>query len=154
MEDILGYIIIFGLIITFTWIYFSKNEKSKTFSLTKKVYSFGWVDLKVRKKGSETDCLLFEFSTEINNPVIKLELIKNNRTIEQMPLPEGLVAEDEENMICINYDAFKDALKEKNALFDSFRFTITGDNDKKLKTGIVAFNKRYSVFVPDTGHYN
>jgi len=154
LEDILGYIIIFGLIIAFTWIYYSKKEKRKEFSLTNKNYSFGSINLLIRKKATEIECLLLKINPEASNAEIMLELIKSNRTVETFLLPSELIIKENTKNYCILFDELKIYLKDKSGTFDSFRFVIINKNNNKLKTGIIAFNKRYSVFVPDTGFYN
>ena len=154
MEDILGYIIIFGLLIAFTWIYFSKKEKRKEFSLTNKKYSFGSIDLLVRKKASEIECLLLKINPASSNAEIVLDLIKSNRTVDSLLIPPDLIVEENTENYCILFDELKMFLKDKTGTFDSFRFVIILKNNNKLKTGILAFNKRYSVYIPDTGRYN
>jgi len=154
LEDILGYIIIFGLLIAFTWIYFSKKEKRKEFSLTNKKYSFGSIDLLVRKKASEIECLLLKINPASSNAEIVLDLIKSNRTVDSLLIPPDLIVEENTENYCILFDELKMFLKDKTGTFDSFRFVVINKNSHKLKTGIIAFNKRYSVFVPDTGFYN
>ncbi len=154
MEDILGYIIIFGLLIAFIWIYFSKKEKRKEFSLTKKNYSFGSINLLIRKKASEIECLLLQVNPATSNAEILLELIKSNRTVETFLLPQELIIKENTENYCILFEELKTYLKNKAGIFDSFRFVIILKNNNKLKTGILAFNKRYSVYIPDTGRYN
>ena len=157
MEDIISYIIVFGLIITFTWIYFSKKEKGKRFSLTKKEYSFGSIEVWVEKKGSDIVSLAIDIVFGKDNyqaDSIFVDLIDKDRNIETLKIPLEIIIKDRKDSFVIDYSGFSKLVKEKQNSFETFRFTAELPESRKLKTGWMAFNKRWSLYVPDTGKYN
>jgi hypothetical protein len=157
MEDIISYIIVFGLIITFTWIYFSKKEKGKRFSLTKKEYSFGSIEVWVEKKGSDIVSLAVEIVSgkdDYQPDSLFVDLMDKNRNIEALPIPSEIVIAERKDNFVIDYSGFSKLIKENQNSFETFRFTAGLPDSRKLKTGWMVFNKRWSLYVPDTGKYN
>ena len=157
MEDIISYIIVFGLIITFTWIYFSKKEKGKRFSLTRKDYSFGSIEVWVEKKGSDIVSLAVEIISGkdvYQTDSLFVDLMDKKRNIETLQIPQEIIINDRKESFVIDYIGFSNLVKENQNSFETFRFTAEFPDSRKLKTGWMAFNKRWSLYVPDTGKYN
>jgi hypothetical protein len=160
MQDIITYIVVFLIIIIFTWIYYGKKDKSKIYSLGKKYYSYGSIDILIEKINSEIKNLIIKPSfKESHNPElnkIKIELIdpETNKTIVQYELNDVIKLNITSSSYLVDFNSFKTFLKIKNHEKSYFRFVIYGNETKKLKSVILSLNKKWNVFVPDTGNYN
>lgn len=158
MENILTYIIIFGLLIVFTLVYFSSKEKSKKIPLTKKNYSFGSIHVLIEKRGSEMENLIVQLIFPKNNNVkvkdVFIELIDNNGELSNLSLANEMFSKTTDNEYFLSYSEIDILLLEKKDLFHSFRFVALVDGNRKLKSGILSFNKNRKLVVPDSGNYN
>ena len=158
MENILTYIIIFGLLIIFTLIYFSAKEKSKKIPLTKKNYSFGSINVLLEKRGSEFESLIVQLIFSKNSSVeikeVFIELIDKNGEFSKLSLPNEIFLKTIDNEYFLNYSEIDTLLFEKRNLFQSFRLVAIIDGNRKLKSGILSFNKNRKLVVPDSGNYN
>ena len=158
MENILTYIIIFGLLIIFTLVYFSSKEKSKKIPLTKKNYSFGSIHVLLEKRGSEFESLIVQLIFSKNSSVeimdVFIELIDKNGEFSKLSLPNEIFLKTIDNEYFLNYSEIDTLLFEKRDLFQSFRLVALIDGNRKLKSGILSFNKNRKLVVPDSGNYN
>jgi len=158
MENILTYIIIFGLLIVFTLVYFSSKEKSKKIPLTKKNYSFGSIHVLLEKKGSEIESLIVQLIFPKNSSVevkdVFIELIDKNGEFSKLSLPNEIFLKTIDNEYFLNYSEIDTLLFEKRDFFQSFKLVALIDGNRKLKSGILSFNKNRKLVVPDSGNYN
>ena len=158
MENILTYIIIFGLLIVFTLVYSSSKEKYIKIPLTKKNYSFGSIHVLIEKRGSKIESLIVQLIFYKNNNVeevidIFIELIDNNREFMKLSLPNEIFSKTIDNEYFLNYSKIDTLLFENRNLFQSFRIVALIDGNRKLKSGILSFNKNRKLVVPDSGNY-
>jgi len=159
LEDTLGYIIVFGLIIVFTLIYFSKKENEKLFSLTKKLYSFGSFDVLIKKKGSDIEHIILKtetFGQSFNQPseiILEIPFNENNKTKTVIKLPANIIYSQSVNEYHINYNDFSIFMEHHRKQHQPFRFVIIFHNNK-MKSGYIAFNKYGKIYIPDSGRYN
>ena len=163
MHDIVLYILIFGLIILFTWIYLDKKERIKTFSLGIKYYSYGNIDILIEKQNSKIRYIIINISQNVQKQNIDLDNVslellneKENELLIKIKLNEALgnnliIKNDQ---VFINYESFKSFLKENNFENKLFRFTVEFGKTKILKSVVLMLNKRWSIYVPDRGKYN
>ena len=163
MHDIVLYIIIFGLIILFSWIYLNKKEKIKTFSLGTKYYSYGNIDILIEKQNSKIRFIIINLSQnvldqniEIDNVSLELLNDENNELLAKINLKDVLGDKIflKDDKINIDYESLKSFLKENNFEKKLFRFIIEFNKTKILKSVVLMLNKRWSLYVPDRGKYN
>jgi len=158
MENILTYIIIFGLLLVFTLIYFSSKEKSKKVLLTKKNYSFGSIHVLLEKKGSEIESLIvqliFSKSSHVAIKDVFIELIDKNGEFSKLTLPNEIINKTIDNEYFLSYSEFDSLMLENRHLFESFRFVALTKGNRKIKSGKLSFNKNRKLLVPDSGNYN
>lgn len=157
MENILTYIIIFGLLIALTLLFISSKEKIKKIRLTKKDYSFGSINILYEKRGADIDSLIVQItfpknrSTEVKD--IYIELIDKTGEFAKLNLTNELLVRTIDNEYFLNYSKIDTILFEKRTLFQSFRIVALIDGNRKLKSGILSFNKKRKLVVPDSGIY-
>jgi len=158
MENILTYIIIFGLLIIFTLIYFSSKEKIKKIPLTKKNYSFGSINVLLEKRGSETESLIVQLIFSKNSSVevkdVFIELIDKSGEFSKLSLTNEMFFKTTDNEYFLSYSEIDTLLFEKRDLFQYFRLVALIDGNRKLKSGMLSFNKNRKLGVPDSGNYN
>jgi hypothetical protein len=160
LEDILGYIIVFGLIIVFTLIYFSKKENEKLFSLTKKLYSFGSLDVMIKKKGSDIEFIILKTESfkhqfnKIADILIEFPDTEKNKEPVSIEMPDKLFHSKSFNEYYISYHDFLQFTEQFRKQHEPFRFVIDYKNANKMKSGNLAFNKYRKVYLPDSGRYN
>ena len=157
MENILTNIIIFGLLIALTLLFISSKEKIKKIRLTKKDYSFGSINILYEKRGADIDSLIVQItfpknrSTEVKD--IYIELIDKTGEFAKLNLTNELLVRTIDNEYFLNYSKIDTILFEKRTLFQSFRIVALIDGNRKLKSGILSFNKKRKLVVPDSGIY-
>ncbi len=159
MEDILGYIIIFSLIIIFTLVYLSKREKEKTFLLTKKIYSIGTLDVLIKKSGKEFLFFIVRVKltkkTDITHRDIRIEFqVDKSSDTKSLEIPSEIITTNEHNEFSIRFKPAFDLLKQYRNIHEPFRIVVLVNNNQKMKSGLIAFNKYWKVYVPDSGTYN
>ena len=158
MEDVLTYALIFGLLILFTLVFLSNKEKNKKFLLTNKIYSFGNIDVFVVKQGKEIKYLEIHYklfgNTSDNNASLSVETVAKDKTVRLTAIPEQIVDHLSINRMKINYHDFSKLIIDHTNQLQHFRIVVTFANNKKLKSGILAFNKNWNIYTPDTGIYN
>jgi hypothetical protein len=166
MEDIIIYVVVFGLIIMFTWIYYGNKDKIKLFSLGRKNYSFGYIDILIEKHGSIIKFIKIKIyikdGNKQNNETIYMELILNKNNRKMIIIEPSVIHFTELNInildnskeYLLEFNNFKDFMEKNNFQKDSFRFVYQFNETKKMKTVILSINKRWSLYVPDTGNYN
>ncbi|RLD91319.1 MAG: hypothetical protein DRJ09_01400 [Bacteroidetes bacterium] len=158
MEDILTYIIIFGLLILFAIVFLSKNEKKKEFLLTKKDYSFGSLKVLIEKQGKEIRFLIIE--TLLNTPnqypplTLSVEAVLKDRSTLLIELSNELFTSSEAYRYKVDYNELYKLITTRCNRLQHFRLVATFTDNKKLKSGILAFNKKWNIITPDTGTYN
>ncbi len=162
MEDIITYIFIFGLIIIFTWFYLGKRENKKSFSLGKKYYAYVDIDVIIVKKSSQIEKILIRLSPfpgiNLKSEDLIMESVEPNGTgiIKKIEVFEALGKDlsINNNEFHIGFPALKQYLMAENLDKNNFRFVVKLNSTKNLKTVLLALNKKWSVYVPDTGRYN
>ncbi len=157
MEDILTYGIVFGLLIIFTYVFLSKKDKTKRFSLSQKIYSYGNIDVRLEKQGKEITFLVIKYSLKDVSPdYFKLtsEMVLIDNSILLVEIPQENILFENKSVLKIPFDVFSNLLKEKTKQLNYFKIVITFASNKKLKSGILAFNKRWNIYAPDSGKYN
>jgi len=158
MEDILTYVIVFGLLILFTFFFLSKKEKRKEFLLTNNHFSFGIIKVFIVKQNKEIKYLEIYYelfgNTSGNHANLAVEIISKDKTVVSTVIPEQIIKHLSNKRIKINYQDFNKLISAHTNQLQHFRIVLTFAGNKKLKSGILAFNKNWNIYTPDTGTYN
>ena len=158
MEDVFTYVIVFGLLILFAFVFLSNKEKKKELLLTKKDYSYGSIRVLIVKHGKEIKFLAIE--TLRNKPykdlpaTLSVEVVLKDRSTVLLELPKNIVNGIETEKINVDYKAFHQLISSATNHLQYFRIVATFADNRKLKSGILTFNKKWNIFTPDTGTYN
>ncbi len=155
MQDILTYVIIFGLLIVFTYVFLSNKEKTKQFVLSQKDYSFGSLKVLVEKQNKEIKSLIVNpYIKQGNETVLDItaEVTLKNKETLVIDLAGNII--ETEAGISIPFTKFTEMFQEMTNKLEYFKIVITFASNKKLKSGNLAFNKKWSIYTPDTGKYN
>lgn len=158
MEDILTYVIVFGLLILFAFFFLSNKEKKKELLLTEKDYSFGSIRIFIEKHGKASKYLIIEILAK--NPTqdfpatLTAEIVLADRTTLELEIPNDMITVQKTDKFKVDYEVFHQLITAGSYPIQQFRIVATLTNNKKLKSGILAFNKKWSLYTPDTGAYN
>jgi len=162
MEDILTYVIVFGLIIGGVAFWQFRNSKPRPYLLSQQVFPELKLFLIIEKSDGKTKDFIIKF---INNEHIEtlsplVELINEKRDSEIIELDSFLKGEAEINtnedsfIYKYSFSKFSQLLKDNSFNFKTFRIVIPAKNGRKFKSHELAFNKRWTIYLPDSGKYN
>jgi len=158
MEDILTYVIIFGLLIIFTLVFLSNKEKKKEFILTNNIYSFGSLKVLIEKQGKEVKYLILKHKLHEDLPTdnvsLSVETISTDKSVLKIEIPKQLVHALTPGENKIDYNGLYKLISTGSIQLQQFRIVVTLAENKKLKSGLLAFNKKWNIYTPDAGTYN
>ena len=83
-----------------------------------------------------------------------MELVLKDRTTLQLELPNDIITGTDTNKFKADYKAFYQLITSGSNQLQYFRIVATFAGNRKLKSGILAYNKNWNIFTPDTGTYN
>ena len=164
MEDILTYIIVFGLIIGGVAIWQLRRSKARPYVLSTQNYPELQLRVIIQKQEGKTKDFIIQISSgrELILHTVFIELISKSRTFEKVD--DGLINENIDFPIALQqrqmakfvypFESFKKYLLKSDFKFESFRVIVEDVNNKKYKSHEMAFNKNWVIFRPDTGTYN
>lgn len=164
MEDILTYIVVFGLIIGGVAIWQIRRSKSRPYMLSLQRYPELEMQVIVRKQEGKTKDFVIQILAEQDKVLskISIELISNARTFES--LDEGLISHHLKLPLSLSKNqtvefvypflAFKKYLTDQSFSFKTFRVVLQIKDGKKFKSHEMAFNKNWVIYRPDSGKYN
>ena len=164
MEDILTYIIVFGLIIGAVSVWQFRISKARPYLLSNQIFPQLSLELLIEKSQGKTKEFIIKVdhkkSFEIKIP--RVELIGKSRKIELIDL-DNLSSNRTENkdssgsfeiIFRYQFSEFSELLKKINFSFKTFRIIIEDKTGKKFKSHELAFNKTWTIYRPDSGKYN
>lgn len=163
MEDILTYVIVFGIIIAGVAIWQFRYAKPRPYWLSHQIYPNLQLWVMVQKKDGKHSNLLVkteylpnleftDFEAELINSKrdsISISLI-NDATTNHSVLSSG----KNETSYQLDFSSFRNKLQRNDFKFKSFRIKITDKQNNTFKSHELAFNKNWTIYKPDTGNYN
>lgn len=164
MEDILTYIIVFGLIIGGVAIWQLRRSKARPYVLSTQNYPELQLRVIIQKQEGKTKDFVIQLSSsqELSLDNVFIELISKSRAFEK--IDDGLINENIDLPLALKqnqtakfiypFDSFKKYLQNGEFKFKSFRVVVEDINKKKYKSHEMAFNKNWVIYRPDTGRYN
>jgi len=164
MEDILTYIIVFGVIIGGVAIWQLRRSKARPYVLSTQNYPELQLRVIIQKQEGKTKDFIIEITglQALNVNSLFIELISKARSFAK--IDAGLIHKNLDLPIFIQqnqvvqfiypFDSFKKYLESSDFKFTSFRVVVEDGNEKKYKSHAMAFNKNWVIYRPDTGRYN
>ena len=146
------------------YLYQWRKEKVRMFPLSEQIYPELILTVLIIKQSGEIKSVILrvEAKKEMILKKILVDLISHenkfysvalNDVIEENPLPLKLPAGKPFDFKLEMTD-LKNEITGQSVKFNAFRLVAQNDDGKKFKSHRLAFNKRWSVFRPDTGKYN
>ena len=164
MEDILTYIIVFGVIIGGVAIWQLRRSKPRPYVLSTQNYPELQLRIIIQKQEGKTKDFIIQTTglQKLSIANVFVELISKKRTFEK--IDTGLINENLDLPIAVlknqtarfvyPFASFKKYLLSSDFSFKSFRVVVEDHNEKKYKSHEMAFNKNWVIYRPDTGTYN
>lgn len=162
MTDIITYIVVFGFILLGVVIWQARSSKPRPYWLSHQIYPSLKLWIQVVKKDGKHKYLIIKVETDTSNNIKKpyFELINSNREklIVQIPENTSFITENIDNMLVslfkIDFNEFSKTLKNNDFKFATFRICVEDKNHKVYKSHALAFDKKWTIFKPDSGTYN
>jgi len=162
MEDAISYIIVFGLIIGGVAFWQFRISKARPYMLSRQFFPELNLYLLIEKQEGKTKEFIIKIDFKKKTQLIPtvVELIDKNRNHEIIGLDtlKNSNTDKPENKSSINskysFSEFSQLLKNCGFKFKTFRIVIENENGKKFKSHELAFNKRWTIYLPDSGKYN
>jgi hypothetical protein len=162
MTDIMTYVIVFGLIIIGVIIWQLRYGKARPYWLSHQIFPELKLWVFVEKKDGKHKSIIIKTEqgdkTQTYAPTV--ELINNSREnqIIQSPESEPQISKISENKITIEYkydfNKLSKVLNSTDFNFSTFRFSIKNAKGQMYKSHELAFDKRWTIYRPDSGKYN
>ncbi|RLD42518.1 MAG: hypothetical protein DRI89_07040 [Bacteroidetes bacterium] len=164
MEDILTYVIVFGVIIGGVAIWQLRRSKARPYVLSTQNYPELQLRVIIQKQDGKTKDFLVQTTglQELSVSSLFVELISKSRSFakidtglihKNLDLPI-LILQNQVIQFIYPFDSFKKYLQSSDFKFKSFRVVLEDGNGKKYKSHEMAFNKNWVIYRPDTGRYN
>lgn len=164
MEDILTYVIVFGLIIGGFAFWQFRYSKPRPYILSQQIFPELDLLVLIEKAEGKTKDFLININLKkqlvIKSPYV--ELIDKKRQSEIVLINEFISTKNQnpepnkEKNISYKYSfsEFSDLLKKREFKFKTFRIIIENNSGKIFKSHELAFNKNWIIYRPDSGKYN
>ena len=163
MEDIIGYIIIFGLGFGVIGLYFFRKDKQKILPVSEQLYSDLKLSIGIIKEKNKVSKIWFQ--VDLRNPKVRIsgffaELIdkKGDKTeIDLNPMLKNFSdnpPDSSSHKVILDFVQFKDEIQKINFPLKKFRFFIVSENGKKYKSHELGLHNWWNLMKLDSGHYN
>lgn len=164
METTLGYIIIFGLVILFTALYFYRSEKQTLLPVSQQTYPELLITVLIKKEKRKITTLLLQIKPTRENLLINnitLELTDKNHDKKRLDLSAQFPDHLQQPLPSGKPIPFPLALSDLLALmekaefdFENFRLVAKTPEGKIFKTHPLTYHPRWGIFKSDSGKYN
>ena len=163
MEDIITYIIVFGLLIGGVALWQFKQSKTRPYILSHQIFPELDLWLIIEKSEGKTKDFIIKLNPkkEVKTKIPVVELLNSKREVHIVDLYEftknkGEILRSEDSKIIYKYsfDEFSSLLNDGDFKFKTFRVSIENQSGSKFKSHELAFNKRWTIYRPDSGKYN
>lgn len=164
MEDILTYIIVFGLIIGGFAFWQFRYSKPRPYILSQQIFPELDLQLLIEKSEGKTKDFLININLKkhllFKYPYV--ELLNKKRDAEIVLIHELISNKNQNNQpdkekniqYKYSFSEFSDLLKKREFKFKTFRIIVENNSGKKFKSHELAFNKNWIIYRPDSGKYN
>lgn len=164
MEDVLTYVIVFGLIIGGFAFWQFRYGKPRPYLLSHQVFPEFQLFLFIEKSEGKTKDFIIKIDQkkqiETKYPIV--ELIGKKRELEIIQLKDSIHNKNKSskslNNLSVEYkysfNEFRNLLINSDFSFKSFRVSIENNSGRKFKSHELAFNKSWTIYRPDSGKYN
>jgi hypothetical protein len=164
MEDILTYVIVFGLIIGGVAVWQLRRSKPRPYLLSTQNYPELQLKIIIQKQEGKTKDFVIELKSaqQLSIRNVYIELISKTREFKK--IEDGLINDHLELPLSLQpnqnaqliypFDSLRNHLQNRQFAFQSFRVVLEDLNRKKFKSHEMAFNKNWVIYRPDTGRYN
>lgn len=164
MEDVLTYIIVFGVFIGGVAVWHIRRSKPRPYILSVQRYPELEIQIIVRKQDGKTNDFVVQIYTGIDTQLanIYIELLSAKRESEQVAggllsdhihLPLHIPKKQKIELV-YPFLSLKKYLTDQDFAFKTFRVVVMTENQKKIKSHELAFNKNWVIYRPDSGKYN
>ncbi|MCF6170384.1 MAG: hypothetical protein L3J66_05325 [Bacteroidales bacterium] len=164
MEDILTYIIVFGLIIGGVAAWQLRRSKPRPYVLSTQYFPELKLRILIEKQEGKTKEFVVQLTglQELTVSAVFIELISKSRAFKT--IEAGQIKEDRELPLLLRknhtdgfsypFNLFKSYLQKSDFPFKTFRIVVETTRGKKYKSHELAFNKTWVIYRPDSGAYN
>ena len=160
MENVITYILVFGLLIGFTAFYLFRKDKTNVFRLSTRQLAQIVLLLSIEKKAKKIVAIMLEIKgdTPVTPTSFFVELINKERKREVVMLHQFLTEtnplEESEKGIRFLYDDFKNSLHGTAFPYETFRFGYLLEDKRKIKTHELKISNYWNLYKVDSGRYN
>jgi len=162
MTDIVTYIVVFGLVISAVIVWQVRYGKPRPYWLSHQVFPDLKLWILVEKKDGKHKSLIIkteqDSNIEIKAPSVELINISREKLKVEIPKINPKIYKSSENKMTFEYKYefanFSKALKNNNFKFSTFKISLENNNGQMYKSHELAFDKRWTIFRPDSGKYN
>lgn len=164
MENMLTYIVLIAIGGLVYGAYLIKNASTKPLLLSKQIYPEIIMKVLVVKQKNKLSSLQLEvFAREyFSTHAVVCELIMTDRQYHSLPMNSAFSMDNKPVPVPINqhmtwsvpFENFKEAMLNEKLPFRTFRIVLVSENGKKYKSNELAFNKKWTIYKPDSGSYN
>lgn len=164
MEDIITYIVVFGLGFTLLGIYLFQKDKKRVLPLSKQLYSDAIFNINVIKEqrkviGIQINLTFVKKAQTVKDLIVELVNTKKEiTTVSMSQLIKREETEETENPFeysgTISFQSFKEILEQQNFIFESFRFVAETLDGKKYKSHQLGLHNWWTILKLDSGNYN
>ncbi len=161
MQDVITYIIVFGLLIVFASLFLYRKDKKRILPLSQQQYPGFELTLSVGKEKNKIIFILFNTNNskiQITSKNVFIEFIDKDRKRETNAFDKIIERKSKTvskfNGVVFSYSDLKNSLEKIPFPFVSFRFIFVDDKGHKFKTHELAINSRWDLYKPDSGKYN
>jgi hypothetical protein len=162
MEDILTYLIVFGLIIGGVAVWQLRNAKPRPYWLSHQIFPDMQMWVLIEKKDGKHKSVILKTmhnkNLSLNTPRVELINNKRERLFIDLPWKDKQEKANKdgwlENISELNFNDFYKSLNSSAFKFRTFRITVHDQEGKPFKSHELAFNKRWTIYRPDSGKYN
>ncbi|NOY49028.1 MAG: hypothetical protein GXO88_00455 [Chlorobi bacterium] len=162
MEDILTYVIVFGLIIGGVAVWQIRYAKPRPYWLSHQLFPEMQMWVLIEKKDGKHKSVIIKTmrnkNLSLHPPKAELINSKRERLIIDLAEKEKQERAREDGQIetitGLDFDEFYKLLNSSEFKFSTFRIIVENDAGKRYKSQELAFNKRWTIYRPDSGKYN
>ncbi len=164
MEDIITYIIVFGLIIGGVSIWQFRNAKARPYLLSRQNFPGFNLSLSIEKFDGKTKEFIIKtiFDSQLEPKNLWLEMINAKRETNAIQLSNTLTVVNANNSngnktlktYTLPFNDLTKLLSNSQFNYNTFRVVVGVDSGRKFKSHELALNKRWTIYRPDSGKYN
>ncbi|MBN2639861.1 MAG: hypothetical protein JXR65_12335 [Bacteroidales bacterium] len=163
MEDIITYIIVFGIGFGMLGLYMFQKDKKRILPLSKQLYSDGILTISVIKEQKKVKELMLQMTFIKNAQTINtifVELVNKKKETLNLNITNLLSQQEEISETpfvfsgTISFAVFKEQVQQTDFKFESFKFAVETTQEKKYKSHALGLHDWWTILKLDSGTYN